>query len=324
MSRWALLLAVAGGMAGCARRGPPPLDPGVVALVNGEAIPRPVFERELDLAMEVADGAPGPPASQLLALKRTVLEGLVDSQLLMQEARARGVSVSPEDVRRAVARRKAEYTDERFREALAQGRLSEQEFEQETAAQLTVEKLVDEVVYARVAVTEEELQGYLDAHTAEFLEPEQVHAAQIVVKEVDEAKRLREELREGAKFGDLARAHSLSADARVGGDLGWFPRGVMPPEFDKVAFSLQPGQISDVVTSDYGFHLFKVLERRPARKKDLAQVRREVERRLLREKKQLAQAAFVQGLRERAVIRTNEAALAKVSSPHSPPMEARP
>ena len=78
------------------------------------------------------------------------------------------------------------------------------------------------------------------------------------------SRRLREELYRGAKFGDLARAHSLSADARLGGDLGWFPKGVMPPEFDKVAFSLQPGQTSDVVTSEYGFHIFKVLDRRPA------------------------------------------------------------
>jgi peptidyl-prolyl cis-trans isomerase C len=323
MSRWGLLLAAALGA--CARRGPPPLDPAVVAVVNGEAIPRTVFERELDLASEAAEGGTSPATSLLLALKHTVLDGLVDRQLLLQEARARGISVAPEDVRRTVSRRKADYPDGRFQEALAQGRLSEEDFVQETTTQLTVEKLVEEVVYARVAVTEEELQRYLDAHTSEFQEPEQVHAAQLVVKEVDEAKRLREELREGAKFADLARKHSLSADARVGGDLGWFPRGVMPPEFDKVAFSLQPGQTSDVVTSEYGFHLFKVLERRPARKKDLAQVRREVERRLLREKKQLAQAAFVQGLRERAVIRTNEAALAKVSSPHpAAPLEARP
>jgi peptidyl-prolyl cis-trans isomerase C len=189
------------------------------------------------------------------------------------------------------------------------------DFERKTAARLTVEKLVDEVVYERVAVTEEELQGYLEAHASEFQEPEEVHAAQIVVKDVEDARRLREEMRRGAKFSDVARAHSLSADARLGGDLGWFPRGVMPPEFDKVAFSLEPGQISDVVTSEYGFHIFKLLERRPARKKELSQVRREVERRLLRDKKEKAQAAYVRGLRDHASIRTNQEALAKLSGP---------
>jgi len=320
--RRAVLLLLAAGSGACARSGPPPLDPSVVAMVNGEAIPRVEFERELDLAFEIPDGAPSPAPDQLLALKRTVLQGLVDRQLLLQDARARGVTVSPETVQRAVARFKAEFPEERFREALAQGRLTEQEFEQKTAARLIVEKLVDSVVYERVAVTEEELQAYLDAHTAEFQEPEQVHAAQIVVKEMDEAKKLREELRTGARFADLARAHSLSADARMGGDLGWFPKGVMPPEFDKVAFSLQPGQISDVVTSEYGFHIFKVLERRPARRKELAQVRREVERLLLREKREKAQGAYLAALRERATIRTNETALARVTGPR--PVAARP
>src|SRR5262249_61007891 len=95
------------------------------------------------------------------------------------------------------------------------------------------------------------------------------------------------------EVGDRARERWLSADAKDGGDLGWFPRGVMPPQFDEVAFSLGPGQISDVVTTDYGFHVFKVLERRPARKRDLGEVRGEIERRLLRGKQEQAQTEFV-------------------------------
>jgi peptidyl-prolyl cis-trans isomerase C len=328
MSRRAALLGLL-LLVACARRGPAELDPQVVAAVNGEAIPVLEFERELALAYEFPEGGTAPAPDQLVALKQTVLQGLLDRQLLLQDARAKGVTVPEEAVQAAVARLKAEYQDGRFQEALSQGRLSEPEFQAKTAGRLTVEKLVDEVVYERVAVTEEELQGYLDAHASEFQEPEEVHAAQIVVKDVEDARRLRDELQRGKKFSDLARAHSLSADARLGGDLGWFPKGVMPPEFDKVAFSLQPGQISDVVTSEYGFHLFKVLDRRPARKKDLAQVRREVERRLLRDKKEKAQADYVLGLREHASIRINQLALAKVSSPRplgptSPSEEARP
>lgn len=328
MRRWALLLAP-GLVLACARRGAPELDPSVVATVNQEAIPVAEFERELALAYEVPEGTPALAPDQLLALKQTVLQGLVDRQLLLQDAQAKGIAVAPPAVQATVSRLKAEYLDAGFQEALALGRLSEADFERKTAARLTVEKLVDEVVYERVAVTEDELQGYLESHAAEFQEPEQVHAAQLVVKDVEDARRLREELRGGAKFAAVARAHSLSADGRLGGDLGWFPRGVMPPEFDKVAFSLEPGQISDVVTSEYGFHIFKVLERRPAHRKELAQVRREVERRLLRDKKEKAQAAYVHSLRDHAAIRINEGALAKASGPRlagasRPAEESRP
>ena len=64
---------------------------------------------------------------------------------------------------------------------------------------------------------------------------------------------------------NLARKHSLSPDAKQGGDLGWFERGAMPPIFEQVCFALPEGKVSDVVASSYGFHLFKVIGRRPAR-----------------------------------------------------------
>jgi peptidyl-prolyl cis-trans isomerase C len=133
-----------------------------------------------------------------------------------------------------------------------------------------------------------------------------------VVKELDQAKEIRAQLRNGAKFADLARERSLSADAKDGGDLGWFRRGVMPEAFDQVAFSLGAGQISEVVPTDYGFHIFKVLEKRPARKKDLGKVRSEVEQRLLRAKQEQAQTDFVAQLRSRASIRINEPLVAQV------------
>jgi len=90
-----------------------------------------------------------------------------------------------------------------------------------------------------------------------------------------------------------------------------------------VAFSLGTGQISDVVTTDYGFHIFKLIERRPARKKDLASVRAEVERQLLRAKQEQAQTDFVTQLRSKADIRINETLVAQVvpRAPAAQPQE---
>jgi len=134
------------------------------------------------------------------------------------------------------------------------------------------------------------------------------------VKELDQAKEIRARLREGAKFADLARQRSLSADAKDGGDLGWFPRGVMPPQFDEVAFKLGVNQVSDVVSTDYGFHLFKVLERRPARKRELREVRLQVELKRLKEKREQAQLEYVNALKGKAVIKINQATLAAIKA----------
>jgi peptidyl-prolyl cis-trans isomerase C/foldase protein PrsA len=177
---------------------------------------------------------------------------------------------------------------------------------------LVTEKLFQEHVYARVAVTEGEIRSHYEAHRDEFREPEQVHAAQIVVKGLDDAKRVQQQLRSGKKFADMARKYSLSPDAKVGGDLGFFPRGVMPPQFDEVAFKLGVNQVSDVVTTDYGFHLFKVLEKRPPRAGDLPEARTRIQEKLLKEKREQAQLEYLQSLWRKAKIYINERALAAV------------
>jgi len=283
-----------------------------VAWVNGQTVSRADFERELGRSLELPDGASAPTPEQLDALRKNILQGLVDRMLLLQEAKARGITLTEAEVDQRVAKLKADWPAEEFKALLAQRQQTMDELRADAIAQLTQERLFHDVVYPRVAVTEEEIRADVDAHPERSQEPEQVHAAQIVVKELDEAKEIRSQLRNGAKFADLARERSLSADAKAGGDLGWFPRGVMPEAFDQVAFSLGAGQISDVVPTDYGFHIFKVLEKRPARKKDLAQVRGEVEQRLLRAKQEQAQTEFVAQLRSKASIRINEPLVAQV------------
>ncbi len=308
--------------AGCQRR--PPDDPSAapVAWVNGQVLTRAEFERELGRSLELADGTSVPNPEQLAALRRTVLQARVDRLLFVQEAATRSLAILPSDVEQRLQRMRADWPPEEFEALLAQRHQTLDELRDELRAQLVQERLFHELVYPRVAVTEEEIRAQLDAHPELLQEPEQVHAAQIVVKELDQAKELRAKLREGAKFADLARERSLSADAKDGGDLGWFPRGVMPPQFDEVAFSLGPGQISDVVTTDYGFHIFKLLERRPARKKDLASVRADVERRLLQAKQEQAQTDFVTQLRSKAAIRINEPLVAQVV-PRAPAGQAQ-
>lgn len=315
----ALLLLV---VAGCHRR--PPEDPSAapVAWVNGQVLTRAEFERELTRSLELPDGSSAPTPDQLAALRRTVLQARLDRLLFVQEATKRGLEIPEADVEQRLQRMRADWPPDEFEALLAQRHQTLDELRAELRAQLVQERLFHELVYPRVAVTEEEIRAELDAHPELAQEPEQVHAAQIVVKELDEAKEIRAKLRDGAKFADLARERSLSADAKDGGDLGWFPRGVMPPQFDAVAFSLGPGQISDVVTTDYGFHIFKLLERRPARKKDLGSVRAEVERRLLRAKQEQAQTDFVTQLRSKADIRINENLVAQVI-PRAPAAQAQ-
>ncbi|MFL5318703.1 MAG: peptidyl-prolyl cis-trans isomerase [Myxococcaceae bacterium] len=317
-SALAVFVAAAALLAGCKGEKKPKDDPNVIATVNGEVLSRADFESELSRDLTSMEGLTPQSPEQLDISRRALLDTLVERMLLLQAAKASNIVVSPEEVDRGVLRISSDYPAEGFDEALAQGQLSMAELKQKTSQLLTIEKLFQSQVYSRAAVTEDEISDYFEAHPEEFEVPEEVHAQQIVVKGADDAKKVQAQLRAGKKFPDLARKYSLSADAKVGGDLGFFPRGVMPPKFDEICFKLGVGQVSDVVESEYGYHLFKVLEKKPASKKQLSDVRLQIEEKLLKEKRANAQKEFVKELRAKADIKVNEPALQSVTGKGRP------
>jgi peptidyl-prolyl cis-trans isomerase C len=308
------LLAVCFAAAACTEQARPKSDPNAVATVNGEVITRADFEAELSRELQGMEGEAPHTPEQIEPYKLALMETLVERAVLLQTAKQAQVTVTPEEVDRRVLALASEYPAESFEAALAQGQTTRTELERKTKEQLTIEKLFDTQVYARVAVTEDAIRRYFDELVDEFSEPEQVRASQIVVKGLDDAKKLQQQLYAGKKFPDLARRYSLGPEAKVGGDLGFFPRGVMPPQFDEVAFKLPVGQVSDVVSTEYGFHLFKVMEKKPARKHELSEVRGEIEKRMLAELREKAQKEYVKTLKGQAVVVVNNDVLQSVSS----------
>ncbi len=309
---------------GAACNKPPQEDPSalVVATVNGEVLSRADFEQELWRELASTE-APQRTPEEVEPFKRTLLDTYIHRMLLLQAARKNNITVTDEEVDRGVLRLSGDYPAGNFNEVLAQGQLSMDELRTREASRLTIEKLFAHHVYSRVAVTEEELRSWYAAHEADFNEAEQVHAAQIVVKGLDEARRLQVQLKAGKNFADLARRYSLSADGKVGGDLGFFPRGQMPPAFDEVVFKLPVGQVSEVVSTEYGYHLFRVQERKPARKREFSEVRQLVEAKLLEKKRAEAQEAFEKELRDKAQVQVNEATLQAIRGKPVPQQAAK-
>ncbi len=139
---------------------------------------------------------------------------------------------------------------------------------------------------AKVQVTAEDITRYYEDNRDQYSTPEQVHAAHILFKTEgkDEAavRRLAEEVlakaKAGTDFAALARQYSDDEASKArGGDLDFFGRGAMVPEFEQVAFSLPPGSLSDLVKTQYGFHIVKVLEKRPAVTRTLEEVKPQIE-----------------------------------------------
>lgn len=126
-------------------------------------------------------------------------------------------------------------------------------------------------------ISEEAIRGYYEQHPDEFTVPEQIHARHILVATEEKAKAIRRQLLHKADFAALAARESLDDSNKArGGDLNWFPRGVMVQAFEEAAFALQENEISQPVKTRFGWHIIQVLGKRPAHRKPLEEVRDEI------------------------------------------------
>jgi peptidyl-prolyl cis-trans isomerase C len=305
----ALALAAA-ALASCGRCGgkrtPGKEAPGAVAVVNGEPISRDAVQRQL--AQVRVEGAEGEPPDK--ALRKQLLDDLIDRVLLLQQAHARSISIGQDQVERALLRLRADYPGTHFDDLLAQQRLSQAELRSQLREQLTMEKLFNDEVFPTIAVADSEVEHYYSEHAEEFEEPEQVHAFQVVVKTREDAQKVRADLlKRPQSFAAIARKSSIAPESAQGGDLGWFGKSSGMPEVFDVCFTLPLNTLSEVTPSPYGFHLFKVVARRAPTRRPFAETRDVIHERLLREKRTAAQQAYLAALRGRARIDIDEAAL---------------
>ena len=143
---------------------------------------------------------------------------------------------------------------------------------------------------------------------------QEVHARHILVETEDEAKAVEDELKKGADFAELAKKKSKDPGASDGGDLGFFTKDQMVPEFSAVAFALEPGKISDPVKSQFGWHIIKVEEKRNRKAPDFEQVKAQIETYVTRK----AQADYVAKLREAAKVERMDQAAADAGRSRTP------
>jgi peptidyl-prolyl cis-trans isomerase C len=307
-----LATVLAAGCGRCGGASSRSAEPGsrTVALVQGEPITTEAVHRELAQAIGGTATMEGDPA----VARRRVLEDLVDHALLLQEARARSIVVGEDQVERAFLRVRSEYPGSHFDDLLSKERVSQSELRARLKEQLTIEKLFHDEVFPQLRVTDAEVERYFTDHATEFQAPEMVRVSQIVVATRDEAAQLRDRLRrEPQNFADLARRLSIAPEGKNGGDLGFIVRGGGFPEVFDLCFTLPRNVVSDVTPSPYGFHLFKVTDKKPAQRQTLEQVRGQILERLSREKRARAQVEYLSTLRKRASIEIDEKALATVT-----------
>src|SRR5438477_8265006 len=172
----------------------------------------------------------------------------------------------------------------------------------------------------KTATTDEAMKKVYEDASKQISGEQEVHARHILVETEDEAKQIAEELKKGADFAELAKKKSKDPGASDGGDLGFFTKDQMVPEFSAVAFVLEPGKISDPVKSQFGWHVIKVEEKRNRKAPDFDQVKGQIETYVTRK----AQADFVAKLREAAKVDRMDKPAEPAAKPDAKPEAKEP
>lgn len=218
----------------------------------------------------------------LAELKKELVNELVEEELLVQEASRQGVEVTEKELAAEVDVIRKEYGDESFKSVIEERYGSLEGWEKKIKRKLLVKKAVERIT-GPVKVPDSEAEAWYRENKGEFERPEQVRARMIVVASAEEAAKVRQRLTV-KNFAEVAKELSLSPEGRGGGDLGFFGKGDMPEEFEAAVFSLKPGQISPVVRTDYGFHIFLLDEKRNKGVPAYTEVRDKIIERLKTEK----------------------------------------
>jgi len=263
----------------------------IVAVVNDE----PITQSELDALLipiyaQYRSAYIGEEFINKVNEARTnLLNQLIEDRLVAQEAKRLEVKVTEEEVEAHINEVKRKFpSDDEFNLFLANQGITLDKLYKRYEEQIAIRKLHYYEVRQKVVVSPLEIEAYYSEHIDEFTEKEKLKVKTIMIKKkedqggkmVDEARikieKLVNEVQNGASFSELAKQHSEGMNAEEGGDLGFIERGEMIPEFDKVLFNLSVGEISPILETDIGYHIFIIEAKQEKKVKTLSEIKDEI------------------------------------------------
>ncbi|MFZ4859927.1 MAG: peptidylprolyl isomerase [Desulfuromonadaceae bacterium] len=284
---------------------------GVIARVNGT----PIDAIELRRAKKVMLRGQTPPADQLAALDKQAVEQLISAQLLYQAAAKVEIKDIDKQIDAKLAQGRERFKDEQeFKKAIKELEMDEKDLREYTRRDILISQFVETAFIAKTVVPETEIRSFYDSNQDKFKQEETVKASHILIgvdssatadeksKAKEKADKLKKELAGGADFATLAKGNSTCPSAPQGGDLGFFGKGQMVPSFEKAAFALKPGEVSDVVETQFGYHIIKLTEKKSATTTEYKEVKAKIEDYLKGQKVNEAIQKYIEDVKKTAKI----------------------
>ncbi len=254
-------------------------------------------------------------AVKLNEVRRNLLNQLIEDKLVYQEAVKRNIEISESEIDERVQEFKSRFkTEEDFVKIMNAQGMTMTKLRERYRQQMAIRRLHLIEIKSKVFVSPLEIEDYYSKHSEEFNKPERVKLKSITIRKSSEnqgkidddartkAEQILTDLKKGANFTKIAEAHSEDYNASSGGDLGFVGRGELAKNIDEIVFALNPGDLSPVIESDIGYHIFKVEEREDGKKLELEEVRDQLKEYLIRIKSKERFEEWMKQLKEKAYI----------------------
>lgn len=226
---------------------------------------------------------------------KSALESLINLKIVDLELKKSNITITDEEIEKDYQKIVEGYGGkEAFLSLLKEYSYTEEDFKKDIRSNLGIRKLIEPTI----TVTEEEIKQYFETNRANYEQKEQVRASHILVDDEATAKEVKEKLAAGADFAELAKQYSNDGSKDKGGDLGYFTKDKMVEAFSKAAFSLEVNGISDPVKTQYGYHIIKVVDKKPAVEAKLEDHKDEIKEMLIENKINSAADSWFQKKRE--------------------------
>ncbi len=292
--------------------------PAVVAEYQGGKITREELLSEAQYRAQGLAGMGVQVAADTKVFLSEVLDMMLAARLLLADSTALGLTPSDTEIAAQFEELKKRFgNEEAYRAALQQQGTTEAELKSDLKENLAIQKLIETQLVPAIQVEDAAIQAFYDENAQRMIEPESFHASHILLRvaaEADAAARaavraraeaLLAKAKGGTPFADLARESSEDPGSKErGGDLGWVRKGQTVPQFEQAALALEPGTLSGVVESPFGYHLIRLHEKRPERKVPLEEATPRIRQVLGEDLLRQAIDKRVGGLREKAGVKT--------------------
>ena len=287
-----------------------------IAIVNGSVITSEEFNRELSRVKQRSlQQGQKISSTQLEDIRNKILENLIEIELLFQESRNNEIKVEKEAVNSQMKILKQKFSkDTEFKNFLSELNLSESALKLKIEKGIAIQKLIETQIAQKIKISDKESKVFYDTKPDLFKQPEQIKASHILIKvesgadekkkseAKEKIKKIKQKLNKGEDFATLAKEFSEGPSKNNGGDLGYFQRGQMVKPFEDVAFALKTEEVSDIVETQFGYHIIKVVDKKPEKTIAYENVKKDLSQHLKQEKTNQEVKIYIQKLREKAKI----------------------